>query len=61
MYVLLTPLTFTIVLAPDFAHAEPLEMVAARAAVEMPVETRSALTKSVATDILNIFFPFTHY
>jgi hypothetical protein len=29
MYVLLTPLTFTIVLAPDFAHAEPLEMVAA--------------------------------
>jgi hypothetical protein len=55
-YVLLTPLTFTVEVAPAFAQFVPFTMVAACETVPRLVEARSTLTKSVATDFFNIFF-----
>jgi hypothetical protein len=55
-YILLTPFTLTVVLAPAFAQAAPFEMAAACEGVTKPVVARSALTNTVATVFFNIFF-----
>jgi hypothetical protein len=43
-----------VALAPGFAQAAPLEMLAACETVDRLVEARRTLTKIVATDFFNI-------